>query len=178
MVLAGLLLFLQFYEGWGLGWLYTPWAVIAIGLGAGLVGVGLSAYLPPLQRALAGADLLDETVHRRALQFFVEEEVFDTRDRTGILLFVSLWEHRIEVLGDTGINERVEPDEWGEVVDRIRAGIRTDNLTKGLVEAIDMCGRLLERKGVGVRPDDQNELSDTVRTPGTRKAESEDEQDA
>jgi len=28
-----------------------------------------------------------------------------------------------------------------------------------------MCGRLLERKGVGIRPDDENELSDTVRTP-------------
>ncbi|PSQ68554.1 MAG: hypothetical protein BRD26_08095, partial [Bacteroidetes bacterium QH_1_64_81] len=97
---------------------------------------------------------------------FVEEEVFDTRDRTGILLFVSLREHRIEVVGDTGINQQVEADDWAEVVTRIRRGIQNDNLTEGLVEAIERCGRLLEEKGVDIRPDDENELTDTVRTPG------------
>ncbi len=167
LALTAVLLTLQFYDGWGLGWLYTPWGVVLTTLGAGLVGALLATYVPPLQRLLAGGDLLDETVHRRALQSFVEEEVFATRDRTGILLFVSLQEHRIEVLGDTGINERVEPDDWAEIVERIRRGIRNDNLTEGLVEAIGMCGRLLERKGVRIRPDDENELSNTVRTPGS-----------
>ena len=165
LVLTAILLTLQFYDGWGLGWLYTPWSVVLSALGAALVGAGLARYLPSLQRFLAGSDLLDETVHRRALQSFVEEEVFDTRDRTGILLFVSLREHRIEVLGDTGINEQVRPDDWAEVVARIRQGIRNDNLTEGLVEAIGMCGRLLERRGVGIRADDEDELANTVRTP-------------
>jgi putative membrane protein len=167
LALTVVLLVLQFYDGWGLGWLYTPWGVILTALGAGIVGAVLGTYVVPLQRFLAGDDLLDETVHRRALQSFVEEEVFDTRDRTGILLFVSLREHRIEVLGDTGINELVDPDDWADVVARIRTGIRNDNLTEGVVEAIGMCGRLLERRGVNVRPDDENELSNTVRTPDT-----------
>jgi putative membrane protein len=165
LVLAGALAVLQVYDGWGLGWLHTPWALVLLVLAAGVVGALVSTYVPPVQRRLAGADLLDEAVHRRALQAFVEEEVFDTRDRTGILLFVSLHEHRIEVLGDTGINERVRPDDWAEVVARIRRGIQNDNLTEGLEEAIEMCGRLLERRGVNVRPDDENELSNTVRTP-------------
>ena len=39
------------------------------------------------------------------------------------------------------------------------------SLTEGLVEAIETCGRLLEEKGVDIRPDDENELTDTVRTP-------------
>jgi putative membrane protein len=108
------------------------------------------------------------------MQAFVEEEVFDTRDRTGILLFVSLREHRIEVLGDAGINQQVDPDDWVEVVARIQRGIQNDNLTEGLVEAIEMCGQLLERKGVDLRADDENELTDTVRTPGRGDA-SEDE---
>lgn len=165
LALTAAMLTLQFYDGWGLGWLYTPWGVVLTALGAGTIGAVCATYISPLQRLLAGEDLLDETVHRRALQSFVEEEVFDTRDRTGILLFVSLREHRIEVLGDTGINEQVEPDDWAEVVARIRRGIQNDNLTEGLVEAIGMCGRLLERRGVNVRPDDENELSNTVRTP-------------
>jgi len=175
LALTAVLLVLQVYDGWGLPWLYTPWGVSVLALGAGVGGALLATYVPPVQRLLAGSDLLDETVHRRALQSFIEEEVFDTQDRTGILLFVSLREHRIEVLGDTGINEQVRPDDWAEVVARIRKGLRNDNLTEGLVEAIEMCGRLLERRGVGVRPDDENELPNTVRTPdGATGDESED----
>jgi putative membrane protein len=165
LTLMAVMLTLRFYTGWGLGWLFAPWGVALSVLAAGTVGALLTRYIYPLQRLLAGSERLDETVHRRALQAFVEEEVFDTRDRTGILLFVSLREHRIEVLGDTGINQHVEPDDWAEVVARIRRGIKNDNLTEGLVEAVEMCGRLLERKGVDVRPDDENELTDTVRTP-------------
>ena len=94
---------------------------------------------------------------------FVEEEVFDTRDRTGILLFVSLFEHRIEVVGDSGINDKVEPAEWVEVVDLVRAGIRRQSLADGLVQAVERCGDLLHRRGVEVRPDDTDELADDVR---------------
>jgi putative membrane protein len=166
LTLVAVLLTLRFYTGWGLGWLFAPWGVALSVLAAGTVGALLAQYVYPLQRLLAGSDRLNETVHRRALQAFVEEEVFDTRDRTGILLFVSLREHRIEVVGDTGINQEVDPDDWAEVVARIQRGIKNDNLTEGLVEAIEMCGRLLERKGVDIRPDDENELTDTVRTPG------------
>lgn len=168
LTLLAVLLTLRFYDGWGLGWLFAPWGVALSVLTAGTVGALLTRFVYPLQRLLAGSERLDETVHRRALQAFVEEEVFDTRDRTGILLFVSLREHRIEVLGDSGINQQVEPDDWTEVVARIQRGIQNDNLTEGLVEAIEKCGRLLERKGVDVRPDDENELTDTVRTPGNK----------
>jgi len=166
LTLLVILLTLRFYTGWGLGWIFAPWGVALSVLAAGTAGALLTRYVYPLQRLLAGSDRLDETVHRRAMQAFVEEEVFDTRDRTGILLFVSLREHRIEVLGDAGINRQVDPDDWAEVVARIRRGIQNDNLTEGLVEAIEMCGQLLERKGVDIRPDDENELTDTVRTPG------------
>lgn len=174
LVLLVVLLTLRFYDGWGLGWLFAPWGVALSVLTAGTVGALLARYVYPVQRLLAGGDDLDETVHRRAMQAFVEEEVFDTRDRTGILLFVSLREHRIEVLGDAGINQQVDPDDWVEVVARIQRGIQNDNLTEGLVEAIEMCGQLLERKGVDLRADDENELTDTVRTPGPGDA-SEDE---
>lgn len=170
LTLVVVLLVLRFYEGWGFGWLFAPWGVVLSVLAAGTVGAVLTRFVYPLQRFLAGSDRLDETVHHRALETFVEEEVFDTRDRTGILLYVSLREHRIEVLGDTGINQHVAPDDWAEVVARIRRGIRNDNLTTGLVEAIEMCGDLLEQRGVEIRPDDENELSDTVRTPGTQSS--------
>ncbi len=163
LALGAAMLVVQFYEGWGLPWLYASWGTAVLVLAAGVFGAVAAAYVPPLKRLLAGPALLDRRVHQRAMQAFVEEEVFATRDRTGILLFISLLEHRIEVLGDTGINRKVTPDEWTDVVLRIRVGIRQGNVADGLVEAIALCGQLLERGGVEIRPDDLNELADDIR---------------
>jgi Predicted membrane protein len=165
LALAGGLLFLQVYEGGRLASPLAPWIVIGSSFTVGGMGALAATFVAPLRRLFAGRDLLTEAVHRRALQFFVQEEVFDTRHRTGILLFVSLLEQRVEVIGDTGIDEQVRADDWDAVAARVREGIRTGALTDGLVEAIEMCGRLLERRGVNVRPDEENELSDAVRTP-------------
>lgn len=150
------------YDGWGLGWLYSAWALAAVMAGGGVLGA-LLALLDPVRRRFSGPGLMETNVHRRAAVAFLEEEVFDTRDRTGILLFVSLFEHRIEVVGDVGINAKVALGEWAEVVELIRAGIRRGALADGLVEAIDRCGVLLHRSGVEIQPDDVDELPDEVR---------------
>jgi putative membrane protein len=151
------------YHGWGLAWLYTGWGVATVALGAGMVGALVGAYIPALKRQLAGAALMDRMVHHRAMRAFVEEEVFNTRDRTGILLFISMLEHRIEVLGDAGINQKVTVEDWADVVVDIRTGIVENHFVDGLVRAIDRCGELLDRKGVAIQSGDTNELSDDIR---------------
>ncbi len=150
------------YDGWGLDWLYAAEGMLALTLLGALAGA-LVAWWTPVRRALAGQRRMDEAVARRAAQAFIEEEVFDTRDRTGILLFVSLFEHRLLVLGDSGINAKVDAGEWVEVVALVRDGIRRGAATDGLVAAIDRCGELLHRRGVEIRDDDSDELSDSVR---------------
>ncbi|WP_028567014.1 TPM domain-containing protein [Salisaeta longa] len=158
--------FATWYTGWAFAWLYEPAGALLLPALTGLLGALLGNYVPAVMRRLVGRTLLDVRVHRRALQAFLTEEVFNTRDRTGILLFVSLREHRIEVLGDTGINAQVPPEAWADVVATLRHHIKTaGDLTAGLVDAIEQCGRLLERKGVAIRPDDTDELSNRVRTP-------------
>ena len=163
LALGAALAVMQIYDGWGLSWLYASWGIALLALVAGTAGAVAVAVVPPLRRALAGPFVLDRRVHQRAMQAFVEEEVFNTRDRTGILIFISLFEHRIEVFGDAGINQNVSPDEWTDVVLRIREGIRSGHFADGLVDAIGMCGELLERGGVTIRPDDVNELPDDIR---------------
>ena len=154
---------LLFYDGWGLAWLYTGQGMAFFAVISGFVGALLGAYVPPVKRLLAGSDLINRTVHNRATRAFVEEEVFNTRDRTGILLFISLLEHRIEVMGDEGINRKVSADDWIDVVSKIRNGLKTRQIAKGLIEAIELCGQLLERRGVEIQPDDSDELSNEVR---------------
>lgn len=163
LALAGMMILLRLHSGWGLAWLYDAPGSALFMLAAGALGGVATAFIPPFRRWLAGAERLDRAVQQRAARAFVEEEVFDTRGRTGILLFVSLFERRIKVLADVGIQRRVEAETWQEVVSRIRGGIATGRLTDGLVAAIERCGELLERAGVETGPEDVNELSDDAR---------------
>ena len=160
---AGLALLVAWgYDGWGLGWLYSAWAMALVMTLGGAAGA-LAARHPLLTRLLASDAELSEQVHRRAAEAFLDEEVFDTRDRTGILILVSLLEHRIEVVGDVGIDAKVEQAEWADVVGRVRQGIVRGDLAGGLVDAIGLCGELLHRRGIVVLPDDTDELPDDLR---------------
>ncbi len=147
-------------------WGMSVWAVqimpLTMILGA-LLFAGAARMIPAFQRWLIPGSRLIESVHARAQQAFLDNEVFQTRERTGILILVSLFEHRVEVMGDTGINDKVDPDDWADVVADIIAGIKNGDATGGLVAAIDRCGQLLENAGVERRDDDSDELSNAPR---------------
>ena len=100
---------------------------------------------------------------QRAAEAFVSEEVFNTRDRSGILIFLSLLEHRVMVVGDTGINARVKAQEWHAIVKTIVDGIVAGRPAEGLIEGIRQRGALLALKGVARRSDDRDELPDSLR---------------
>lgn len=152
--------------GWSTPALHSAYAPHLAGLlGAGF-GLLSGRFVPAVYRMLAGARHLDRVVHERAVRAFLDEEVFDTRDRTGIVILVSLLERRIEVLGDAGINAAVDREEWADVVGIIREGLKAGRLADALVEGIARCGELLSAKGVERRSDDRNELTDTPRISG------------
>lgn len=150
-----------FSETWhGIG----PVEMAIIALGALALGLIITPRMAPLKRLLAGDDLMELRVAQRAAQAFIAEEVFKTRDRTGILLFLSLFEHKVLVVGDSGISQRVDQAAWEGVVAAVTRGIRDGKPADGLVEAIRLCGLLLEQRGVRRRRSDRNELPDRLRT--------------
>ena len=130
----------------------------------GLLGAFAAGTLPAFIRSLTPSSEMNRAVDRRAMKAFVEEEVFATRDRTGILLFVSLLEHRIEVLADAGIDRQVDETAWADVTKHIRRGIEQNRLTQGLLNGIDCCGRLLDEHGVETQADGEDELENRVRS--------------
>ncbi len=128
-----------------------------------LLGFILARVLPAYKRSMLGHHLIDQRVSQRASAAFLSEEVFKTRERTGILLFLSLFERRVIVLGDSGINAKVAKTDWDGIVETIVESIRKGRVTDGMVEAIRQCGELLEKHGVERRRDDTDELSDSLR---------------
>jgi putative membrane protein len=141
----------------------TDLYVLVATFGLGLIGAVTAGTVPPATRLLTPADEQRRAVYRRAVEAFLDQEMFDTQDRTGILLFVSLMEHRIEVLADQGIDEQVDDTAWTDVADHIRRGIENDRLTQGLLNGIDRCGAILDEHGVDARPDDEDGLSNRLR---------------
>ena len=150
-----------FWGGQELFWMVLP---SATGAALGLLAVHLA---PPLRRWLAGAELIELRTRQRAAAAFVEQEVFRTAGRTGILLFLSLFERRVVVLADSGIHARVEDGAWDAVVARIVEGIRRGDPGSALAAAIQDCGDLLVRHGLPHPAGRANELGNDLRLEET-----------
>lgn len=138
------------------------WVVLPSIVGA-LLGPVASWLSEPFRRWLIGEGLLELRARQRAETAFLEEEVFSTRDRTGILIFVALFEHRVVVLGDAGINRVVPDGAWEQVVQDVVRGIHAGRPADALITAIGDCGRLLAAQRLEIRPDDIDELDNRPR---------------
>jgi putative membrane protein len=89
-------------------------------LGVGAVAALATALLPPLARLLVPSARLEGEVEQYARAYFIEREVFGTRERTGILVLVSLFERKVAILPDTGLADRLPPEALAAVVTQMR----------------------------------------------------------
>ena len=146
----------------GLIWIDTvnliPLSMLALTLLAGTLGYAL-AQIPCIDRIVIGRRRMAEAVHRRAMRYFTESAAYDTVDRTGVLLFISVLERRVELLADRGINVKVSPDTWENIVSDLVNGIRRKQTDTALETAIRRIGKVLA-EFVPPRADDTNEKSD------------------
>jgi putative membrane protein len=143
---------------------YVPvhgqWFVLSVHI-IGFAGGLLLMRIPWLKSLFIFRGRSEKRVHEAALLAFYEQGLYKTRDRTGILIYVSLLERRVIVLGDTGINEKVEQEHWDGVVKLIVGGIRKGNIAQGIVDGILSCKDVLKTH-FPVKPDDTDELSDDL----------------
>jgi putative membrane protein len=142
---------------------YDPMLIFIIVLSGGLLGGLLTHYVSPIKKLVVSQSHLDEATRRRAESIFLEEEVFNTRQRTGILIFISFFEHEVIIMSDKGISKLVDQKEWDTLVQSIITQIKKGNLTEGIVHAIKRCGDILLEQGFEITPDDVNELKDDLR---------------
>ena len=115
----------------------------------------------PLRMALTPGAAKTRRVRRRAVELFRAGTEKRTKGRTGILLYLSLLEHRAEIVADEAIHSQVEPDVWGEamavLVDEVKAG-RTG---EGMARAVEKIGEVLARC-LPPTLDNPNELPDRL----------------
>lgn len=112
-----------------------------------VVIVGAISYrvlnLAILNRLLIPSKEMDLRVRRRALVHFMESGVANTAERTGILIFISLRERRVELIADSGISAHIAQDRWDSIVEGIVEKIGEGSLSSGIIEAVKECSTLL-----------------------------------
>lgn len=145
---------------------YDPLFIFIAVVIAGMIGWVLPNFFNDLKRALVTQRHLDQATRMRAENAFLEEEVFNTRHRTGIMIFISFFEHEVIIMSDRGISKVVDQKQWDKMVADLIANIRSGKMIDGLEGAIRRCGEILLEKGFHKTDDDVNELRDDLRIDG------------
>lgn len=115
----------------------------------------------PLKRLFISEKEINQEVEEAAITSFFNKGLSNTRDKTGVLIFISVFERKVWVLADSGINKKVQHDTWKNIVDVIIDGIRNKQQGEAIVKAITMVGDILKNH-FPVRDDDTDELDNLI----------------
>lgn len=137
-------------------WVFVVSALVLMPLCGWLV-----QYLPDVKRFFTPNDRLELQVQDRALTAFYEKGLYKTRDESGVLFFISLFEHKVWVLADKGIYEKIRQETLQAYARDIAAGIKDGKAADMLCQAIADVGEILARH-FPVKTGDINELSNEV----------------
>jgi uncharacterized membrane protein len=97
----------------------------------------------------------------RAAYLFRLLDMYNTKERNGVLFYLSIGRQEFAVLGDTGINSRVPENFWESIRDVLEKYFKEEDFTGGLKEGIRMAGEKL-KAFFPRQTDDTNELSNTI----------------
>ncbi|GAA5060365.1 TPM domain-containing protein [Erythrobacter westpacificensis] len=158
--------FLDFWDAtvadWGHEWTTGELASMTIALGLiAFVGTWLLMLIPGLRIALTPAPVKAQRVRQRAIRHFKVGAEGRTHGRTGVLLYLSMQEHRAEIVADDPIAVKVDAEVWGEamadMLDEIRKGCIAEGIAAGVRDVGVVLAQHFPRKD-----DDRNELPDRL----------------
>lgn len=148
--------------GWGHEW--TNGEIISLTVGFGLLkflGVWLIQLWEPLKFKLIPGPIKTARVHARAIAHFKVGAERRTHGRTGIMIYLSMREHRAEIIADEPIAVKVPAEVWGEAMAHMLAEIKQGRIAEGMAAGIRDVGIVLAEHFPRAE-DDVNELPDRL----------------
>lgn len=165
LALVMLLLMLGLWSALGLHWHWDGMVLASIYLGVVslmvFVGAPLLARFGWVQMVMSHKDLEREQCWKRSEIEFYSGRISKTKHENGLLIYISLLEHRVIVKGDESIYKKLEESVWDEAVQKIIQGIRKKQMAQGLSDALDMMENLL-KVHFPVTANKQNEVPNTL----------------
>lgn len=150
--------------------LFDAWDAPSLqGLLTLLLGLALAKFLfilllmrwMPLRMALTPGSTKTRRVRRRAINVYKTGAERRTIGRTGILIYLSMREHRAEIIHDDAISEVVEPDTWAEAMIALLGPVKEGRVVDGISAAIAEIGEVLALH-FPKSSDDTNEIPDKL----------------
>ena len=139
----------------GLGW------IVVTVVGAFLLGAVVATYVPVLRLPFISHGEMEKEVERSAAAAFQRFRVRRTAAGTGVLIYVSLYERMVRVLGDDAISAKLTQAEWKNICNHAVEGLRDGRGAEGLANAIREAGELLSRH-FPRQADDRDELGNEL----------------
>ena len=148
--------------GWATEWSHRGIFALAASFAMlKFLGMWLIQLWQPLKFLLIPAPIKSERVRARAITCFRVGAERRTTGRTGILIYLSMREHRAEIVADEAIVGKVAPEVWGEAMAAMLVHIREGRVADGMIAAVEKVGAVLAehfpRDG-----SDTNELPDRL----------------
>lgn len=137
-------------------WYFVPCCLLL----SGIIGFGVR-FTPQLHRMFVLPLRIEQKVKERATRAFFEKQLYRTRDETGVLFFISLFEHRLWVLADKGIYTKISDVILQQSAASVADGMRNGYVAKALCAEMRRIGKVLTQH-FPVKPEDKNELPDSV----------------
>ncbi len=107
------------------------------------VGVWLIMKWMPLRLALTPKNIKLARVRGRAISLFKVGTEAKTVGRTGVLLYLSMREHRAEIVADEAIGGKVAPEVWGDAMVALLSSVKAGRPGEGMAEAVRQMGLVL-----------------------------------
>ena len=161
LIAIGVTLAYSIRKSWGGVTAMDIWLFPAVFAVAFLLFHELVKRIPGLKRIFITKAEIAEEVEEAALTAFYRNGLDNTRDRTGILIFISVFERQAYVLADEGINAKVDKAVWQEVINLVVNGIKQHKQAEGICKAVKRCGELI-REHFPIKADDTNELGNLI----------------
>jgi putative membrane protein len=150
------------FGGWGHQWTTGELASMVIGIGlVAFLAVLLIQQWEPLRFALIPGPTKTIRVHNQAVRQFKVGADRRTTGRTGVMIYLSMAEHRAEIVADESIAAIVTAEVWGEAMGDMLAHIRKGRVAEGLAVGIRDVGFVLSQH-FARGADDINELPDRL----------------
>lgn len=102
-----------------------------------------------------------KSIEELAKQEFVNLGIHNTKDKTGILIFILLDKKQFHILADSGINEKVQQNTWDNISKVMQTKFREGTYAEGLIYSVEEVGKILAEH-FPIKPDDVNELSNKI----------------
>jgi putative membrane protein len=137
----------------------TPLIQTTTILGVGAASALAAIVIPPFARLFLAAARRDAEVRQYAQSLFLTRELFKTRGRMGVLILVSVFERRVEILPDIGLHARIGATDWDSVIASMTPRLSDARPFHALQEGLATLEALLVSRGFQPGAD-ANELAD------------------